>query len=104
MQRITAQQFLAADGVGDWRADDAEARTRYRIPSFMLGARFAVAIAELADAMGHHPDIDLRYGSIGIRVTTHDAGGLTERDVQLARQISAAARDAGLDVEPEDEA
>jgi 4a-hydroxytetrahydrobiopterin dehydratase len=100
MEQITAEQFQAADGVGDWRADGDVAQTRYRIPTFTDGARFVVAVAELADAMDHHPDVDLRYGAVSIRLTTHDAGGLSDRDVQLARRIAEAAHKAGLEADP----
>lgn len=50
---------------------------------------------------GHHPDVDLRYPRVRIRLTTHDVGGLTVRDVDLAREITAVADELGIDGEPE---
>lgn len=99
MQPITAQQFSDTDGVADWRAADGAAHVRYAIPTFADGARFVVTVAELADALHHHPDVDLRYGKVDIRLTTHETGGLSDRDVELAQRISAAARAVGLQAE-----
>ena len=48
---------------------------------------FIDQVAVLAEAANHHPDIDLRYRRVKIRLTTHDAGGLTEKDTSLAIQI-----------------
>jgi pterin-4a-carbinolamine dehydratase len=57
-----------------------------------------VEVGALADAADHHPDVDLRYPSVTVRLTTHDAGGLTAKDVALARRIDAAARHQGIAV------
>lgn len=99
MQPITAQEFRDADGVADWLVIDGAASTQYRISSFTDGARFVLTIAELADAANHHPDVDLRYGAVSIRLSTHDIDGLSDLDLALAQQISEAARDAGLEKE-----
>jgi 4a-hydroxytetrahydrobiopterin dehydratase len=60
------------------------------------------AIDELAGLEDHHPDVDLRYGGVTVRLITitHDYYGLSERDVELARQISAAARELGVPADP----
>jgi 4a-hydroxytetrahydrobiopterin dehydratase len=47
---------------------------------------FVVRIAELAEDLGHHPDILIRYNKVTLTVSTHDAGGLTDKDFELARQ------------------
>jgi 4a-hydroxytetrahydrobiopterin dehydratase len=52
--------------------------------------------------MDHHPDIDLRFTHVNIRLTSHDVGGKTRRDVDLARRISAVARDLGIESAPGD--
>lgn len=52
---------------------------------------FVNAIAPLANRADHHPDLDIRYRHVTVRLTTHDANGLTTRDVNLAREISALA-------------
>jgi 4a-hydroxytetrahydrobiopterin dehydratase len=58
------------------------------------------AIGRLADAANHHPDVDLRYRGVTVRLVSHDVEGLSERDVELARQISAAARELDVPADP----
>ncbi len=92
-QRITPRQFHAAVGVEDWRVLFEGACAHFRTGSFAAGVALVDAIGRLADAANHHPDVDLRYAGVTVRLTTHHVGGLSERDVTLARQISAAARE-----------
>ena len=99
-ERISAEQFLAADGVGDWRVVSGMACAYFGTGSFRAGVALVDAIGALADAANHHPDVDLRYPSVLVRLVTHDVGGLSPRDVALARQISAAARDLGVTADP----
>lgn len=54
---------------------------------FMEGIDFVNAIAEIAEDAGHHPDLDIRWCTITVALTTHDAGGLTESDFEVARKI-----------------
>ena len=68
--------------------------------SFRAGVALVDAIGALADAANHHPDVDLRYPSVVVWLSTHDVGGLSSRDVELARQISAAARELGVTADP----
>lgn len=58
------------------------------------------AIAEAAEALGHFPDVDLRPEGVTIRTFSGEDGALSERDVELARRVSAAARELGLESEP----
>jgi 4a-hydroxytetrahydrobiopterin dehydratase len=99
-ERITPDQFYEAAGVEDWRVVSAAACAFFRTGSFATGVTLVDAIGRLADAANHHPDVDLRYPSVTVRLTTHEAGGLSERDVELARQISKAARDMGIPADP----
>ena len=98
--RITARQFHDSDGVEDWRVILRTAQTLFRTGSFTAGVELVDAIGELADAANHHPDVDLRYGTVTVRLTSHDVGGLSGRDVELARQISDAARELDLVADP----
>jgi 4a-hydroxytetrahydrobiopterin dehydratase len=56
-------------------------------PTFSQGIAFVTRVAKAADAMNHHPDIDIRYTKVTCALSTHDAGGITERDLELAREI-----------------
>lgn len=98
--RITPGQFHDEKGVDDWRVLLDTACARFTTGSFLTGARFVDAIAELAEAANHHPDVDLRYPHVTVRLTTHDVGGLSRRDVDLARDISAAARELEIPADP----
>src|SRR5438094_1683585 len=99
-ERITPQQFHQADGVEDWRALFEGACAHFHTASFAKGVALVDAIGKLADAANHHPDVDLRYMGVTVRLRTHDVDGLSERDVALARQISAAARELDVRADP----
>ena len=58
---------------------------------FVAALRFVNAIAEAAEAAEHHPDIDIRYNKVTLSLTTHDSGGLTEKDFALAAQADTLA-------------
>ncbi|MGZ5350523.1 MAG: VOC family protein [Actinomycetota bacterium] len=85
----------------DWRVVREDACGRFRTGSFAAGVALVDAIGRLADAADHHPDVDLRWDSVTVRLTT-DRGrqGMTEREVSLARQITAAARELGIPADP----
>ena len=100
MTILTPQQFEEADGTGDWRALNAGADAWFDTGSHLAGAVLVRRVADLAEAAGHHPDIDLRASGVHLRLLSHDVGQLTDRDVSLARQISAAAADLGLRADP----
>jgi 4a-hydroxytetrahydrobiopterin dehydratase len=99
-ERISPREFHEAGGVDDWRVVFAGACAYFKTGSFRAGVALVNAIGELADAANHHPDVDLRYPGVTVRLITHDVGGLSARDVELARQISAAARDLGVTADP----
>jgi 4a-hydroxytetrahydrobiopterin dehydratase len=60
-------------------------------PTFAQGIEFVGRVAKAADAMNHHPDIDIRYTKITCALSTHDAGGITELDLKLAGEIERVA-------------
>jgi len=101
VEAITGEQFAAADGVAEWRVlDSGQVGTLFRTGSFAKGVELVVRIGALADAANHHPDVDLRYPNVTVRVSTHEVGGLSERDIALARAISAAAEELGIEADP----
>ena len=59
----------------------------FTFPKFMDGIDFVVRIARFADAANHHPDIDIRYTKVTCTLSTHDAGGITAKDLELAGEI-----------------
>ena len=100
--RITARQFHEAEGVEDWRVLGEGACTYFRTGSFAAGARLVQAISELPDLDDHHPDVDIRHAGVTVRLITitDDYYGMSQRDVELARQISALARELGVSADP----
>jgi 4a-hydroxytetrahydrobiopterin dehydratase len=98
--RTTARAFHDSGGVEDWRVLFTGAHAYFRAGSFAEAARFVAAIAEAADAVGHVPDVDVRPDGVTVRTASGTYGALSQRDVELARQISAAARTLGLEADP----
>lgn len=97
--RVTAQQFHEADGAGDWRVLFTGASAHFRIGSYEDGTEFVAAIGRLASDADRRPDVDVREAAV-IVTLAHGADGLSYRDVELARQISAAARERRLAADP----
>lgn len=97
---ITAAGFESAAGTGDWRALARGASTLFRTQAPGQGAVLLERVGVLAGAANHHPDVDLRPDGVVVRVQSHDVDGLSERDVSLAREVSAAAADLGLAADP----
>jgi 4a-hydroxytetrahydrobiopterin dehydratase len=77
----------ALGGLNGWsRRGDVLTKT-FAFERFADGIAFVSRIATAADAMNHHPDIDIRYTKITIVLSTHDAGGITQNDLDLAQKI-----------------
>jgi 4a-hydroxytetrahydrobiopterin dehydratase len=72
------------------RKGEALSKT-YSFARFADGIRFVNEVAKVADEMNHHPDIDVRYTDVTFSLSSHDAGGITQRDLALARSIEQAA-------------
>jgi len=87
---MTADEIKAACGeLGGWEPDfEAPSISReYQFPTFPAAVRFVDFVAELAEAADHHPDIDVRYNRVRLTLSTHSAGGVTDKDFALARAI-----------------
>jgi 4a-hydroxytetrahydrobiopterin dehydratase len=78
-----------------WRVEGGALRKTFANASFPEAIVFVNAVAHLAENANHHPDIDIRYSSISLALVTHDAGGITGKDVALAREVEEARRRAG---------
>lgn len=99
MSTLTGDEILTA-GLADWRLLFQALHTRFRTGNFATGLRLVNQIGEAAEAMNHHPDVTLSYPHVGVTLFSHDASGVTERDVELARRISEFAAGAGVAAEP----
>ena len=94
-ETVTPQRFHEAD----WRVVRDDASTHFRTDSFAAGVALVNAIGRLANDANHHADIDLRPDGVTVRLRTESVGGLSEREVVLARQISEAARELSVPVD-----
>lgn len=81
-----AASLTAAPG---WTVVDGKLSRTYAFSSYMEGVEFAVGVANVADHMDHHPDLTIGYCRVTVAVNTHDAGGITAVDFELARRIDA---------------
>jgi len=84
-----AQNRLAS--LPEWRIESGELTRTFVFKDFVAAMGFVNRIAEAAEAAGHHPDIDIRYSKVRLNLVTHDAGGLTAKDFDLAAKASSLA-------------
>jgi 4a-hydroxytetrahydrobiopterin dehydratase len=91
---LTGAEVLAED-LDDWRWVLDRLVARFDTGGFSAGAAFVARIAEVADEVDHHPDVDLRYPHVTVSLVSHDVHAITARDVRLARRISELAAEAG---------
>jgi 4a-hydroxytetrahydrobiopterin dehydratase len=100
MERLSNQQILDA-GLVDWRKLAQALHARYSVPDYVVAAAFVAAVAEIAEADGHHPDLKLTYGAIDVSLCTHEDGlWVTQKDIDMARKIGEIAHEKGLAPEP----
>ena len=90
MERAALRNLLPA-----WFIREEALERAFRFADFREALAFVVRIGDVAEELGHHPDIDIRYSVVHLSLTTHDAGGLTAADVELAKRIDVCARVEG---------
>ncbi|HZO67626.1 MAG: 4a-hydroxytetrahydrobiopterin dehydratase [Kribbellaceae bacterium] len=90
---LTDDQIDAAvkDDLTRWEVQEKTLVRSVENPTFLDGIRLVATVAQLAESMNHHPDIDIRWTTVTFRLSTHSVGGLTAYDLELARAIDAAA-------------
>jgi 4a-hydroxytetrahydrobiopterin dehydratase len=99
---MSLKKFHESEGAEDWRVLGEGACTFFPTGSLAAGARLVNAISELEGLDPHHPDMDVRHDGVTVRLITITDGfyGVTERDLALARRISALAKDLGVPADP----
>lgn len=87
MSRLSEDAITARlDALSGWaRQGDMIVKT-FKLPSFPSAIAFVTHVGFLAEKANHHPDIDIRYNKVTLALLTHDAGGLTDKDFDLAEQ------------------
>jgi 4a-hydroxytetrahydrobiopterin dehydratase len=76
-------------GLPLWTGDGDGIRRSVELPSFRDAVAAIVSIADVAEEMDHHPDVDLRWRTLHLTLVSHSAGGVSELDLELARRIDA---------------
>jgi len=79
------QRFL--DERREWTLVDGAITREWKFADFVEAIAFVNEVARLAEDAGHHPDIDIRYNRVRLALVTHDAGGITERDIAMAERL-----------------
>lgn len=94
MPQILSQDEIAGalTELDGWTGDTSQLRRSVKAPTFTSGIRLVDAVAEVAEQLDHHPDIDIRWTTITFTCSTHSAGGVTALDVALAHRIDELAR------------
>lgn len=88
-QPLSAREVdLALRELKGWSRQEGGLRLRVRRSSFDAAITFVVSVALIAEMVNHHPDIDIRYRNVILFLTTHEAGGVTQLDIDLARRIN----------------
>ena len=87
---------VAAEQVGGWTFADGTLTASFATGDFATGLRLVNQVGQLAEAANHHPDLDLRYDHLVVRLSSHDVGGVTTRDVRMARSITERAEAEGV--------
>ena len=73
----------------NWQLAEGKLIRDFEFPDFLAAMTFVNQVADLAEAANHHPDIDIRYNKVRLALISHDAGGITTRDVRFATSINA---------------
>ena len=68
-----------------WERDGDQITATYKFPAYLAGVDFVKEVAEIAEQSNHHPDIHIAWRKVTLRVSTHSAGGLTQKDMALAK-------------------
>ena len=89
MQKLTDQELQQAlSTLPNWALKNGELVQERTFKDFVAAMAFVNDVAQLAEATGHHPDIDIRYNRVHLVLVTHDAGGITQNDAALAQKIN----------------
>ena len=89
-ERLNSEQIqMRVSTVPDWTLEEDFIRRTYQMPGFRAALAFVQFVGELAEARDHHPDIEIRYNKVTLTLSTHSAGGLTDKDFELAGMIDS---------------
>ncbi len=94
MATLSDQEIAAALAeLPGWELEGGQITKQYRLDGFPGAVVFVVRMSYAAEAADHHPDLDIRYDKVRVTLSTHSEGGVTAKDVDLARTIEGLAPD-----------
>ncbi len=79
--------------VPQWECEKKQIERTFEFEDFAEAVDFVTGVAEIAEESEHHPDIDIRYSKVRVMLSTHSAGGLTEKDFELAEKLDTLVED-----------
>lgn len=89
MKKLSVAEIkVALATVPDWKKRGGTIARTFAFKDFPAAIKFVNGVAKLAEKAWHHPDIDIRWNKVTLTLTTHDAGGLTDRDFALAKSFN----------------
>jgi 4a-hydroxytetrahydrobiopterin dehydratase len=89
MRTFTAQEVAShLSALPEWRIEEGELTRTLTFKDFSAALAFVNRVGEQAEEAGHHPDIDIRYNRVRLALVSHDAGGLTAKDFELASAVN----------------
>lgn len=94
-KRKLTHREVAEAGLDDWRQVLGRLKARFRTGDFATGLRLVELVGAAAEEANHHPDVTLTYSEVLLTLSSHDVGGITSRDLDLAREVSAFAASLG---------
>ncbi len=71
-----------------WKVSGSAIQRDYEFPNFVQAMEFVNRVAEAAEAVNHHPDITINYNRVRLSLTSHDSGGITQRDIRMAGKLN----------------
>jgi 4a-hydroxytetrahydrobiopterin dehydratase len=74
-----------------WQREGDEIVKTFELPSFPEAIAFVARVADAAEAADHHPDLDIRYRKVRVALTTHDQGGISDKDFALAAEVESTS-------------
>ncbi|PGF18318.1 4a-hydroxytetrahydrobiopterin dehydratase [Natrinema sp. CBA1119] len=93
MTNLLSDEEIETQLPDDWNREGDEIVRVYEFDDYLRGVNFAQMVGEIAEAQFHHPEIIIRYAGVEIRLTSHEEGGITDDDIEMAELIESERGD-----------
>ncbi|WP_408957161.1 4a-hydroxytetrahydrobiopterin dehydratase [Natrinema sp. 74] len=89
MADLLSDEEIETNLPDDWTREGDEIGRIYEFDDYLRGVNFAQMVGEIAEAQFHHPEIVIRYSEVEVRLTSHEEGGITDDDLEMAELIES---------------